>query len=1363
MGRRTGRAAAAAPAAASPSAAPATTAAVDASVTRHQSGSSFNDGDGGLRDSRTGSGSGTTNLASNGVVDAGGSVDASDKGHRDDLPSSQPALHNAMPRAGVARLTAPPHGSLAPLAASASKDPTALREAALPLRKLSFLANRRSSNTDTSSPATGNSNGSSPHPDMYVWNPTRSFSYSEQEAQLWSGVHPRSASPDSPTDSNFSSGGLHSSGAASGPFFVQRASSFRRRWFRPSGDDYKDRRNSSRQRSTSRPPASPGSASKRSSSLPRTPITPTTPNTLSVPDLTMHPPQRAIPSFVPLDAVDFSVDTVQAATGMAANSDIRPAEAAPPEPETVVATPAVPVVVKSASNSSLASSINPAMWFKRAIGSSQNQATTAGDDSSKPPPPDKAQASSSTVPERMVRGESGRGRAPLSPPSVPAWVTGRAIPPPTSTQANTGGVPMSGTSARAAENPSPVRGRNASMANTANEENTPTRATLAQSGPLASPGMAAIEEENETAASPLPVNSDGTGTAVLTKALNFVFGGNARSPSPSARPAPTAAPNTTSTDGSSFIPIANSNGSNENNHTSLQSVNPAGGLSSSRGLSEPITVDPTLRWLDLYVEAENNADDDASESETNLENEEEQSSPQILGSRPSPHGSIRKRAHRTRRPAFFRASSINTGQSTVGRSALGSGSEGLGSPITSRSSVRRKSEGLIIGSSHGKVRLDSNASSMVSIRGSQDDDAGAADYVGGLSTTPSEPWSFGTLFPSGGGGSAVGGTVGKSKGANKTPFALQNWFITIGGGNSDKTVRRQKRWRKRRSDVGLPTVLDRDTDEDGDDDGTVKVATTLVRPAASSSTFVEDDPGANAAIQIEGESRATLQSPENVDSPSGTPTKFDIGAMRLSAFSIDAQFADEESDEEPNPQELAKRPVRQRRRGERKSLWISSLPPPNRGPTSDDSVQPPSQGRQKSRSLPLAARRNTERPSIIIERRANQGSAGTDTDTHGENPPTGASSDTNHSGREDNYDSYASSDDGIETDVSVGGKHYLVWNPAPAPDSSAPSTPGVMSPPDSPVPSTPRPPQLPLPPPPPLQSSPSPSASTAAPTVPLAFYKYGLYMTVEPAPVRGGQPSPLPALSDFVGGWLTTEFTLYTVTVKLLKPRVTGFRNAVPCSFTVNRRFREFELLYKSLLDEYGEFISDWPHFPSKGYFGRFQPTTIAHRTAAFREILFFVSQHPDLHFCPPLLKFLGVRVRPSSNPIDGHNYRRPPSPTPSTFNHNLVSFAQSVPPSYPTVGPDVPLPGSSSNAGPSRRVSITASALDAAITGPSAGTSGGLLFFEHARSSSNTTLTSAASRSHLVVPPTLGEETSYTRPADAASGSRKRRTISLW
>ncbi|KAI9357310.1 hypothetical protein DFJ73DRAFT_203104 [Zopfochytrium polystomum] len=169
--------------------------------------------------------------------------------------------------------------------------------------------------------------------------------------------------------------------------------------------------------------------------------------------------------------------------------------------------------------------------------------------------------------------------------------------------------------------------------------------------------------------------------------------------------------------------------------------------------------------------------------------------------------------------------------------------------------------------------------------------------------------------------------------------------------------------------------------------------------------------------------------------------------------------------------------------------------------------------------------------------------------------------------------------------------------------------------------------------------SPSPAPRRSTTPVPhnnpvsLAFFKHGVHISAEECELRGGKPL-VSGLPSWVGSWLTAEFTLYTVTVKLLKPKVTGFRNATPSTFAVTRRYREFESMYKAMLKEYGDFVTGWPPFPSKGYFDRFSPSTIAHRVRCFNNILNFITLHPQLHGSLPLLKFLGVRLRPTSTPI---------------------------------------------------------------------------------------------------------------------------------
>ncbi|KAJ3301014.1 hypothetical protein HDU76_005887, partial [Blyttiomyces sp. JEL0837] len=164
------------------------------------------------------------------------------------------------------------------------------------------------------------------------------------------------------------------------------------------------------------------------------------------------------------------------------------------------------------------------------------------------------------------------------------------------------------------------------------------------------------------------------------------------------------------------------------------------------------------------------------------------------------------------------------------------------------------------------------------------------------------------------------------------------------------------------------------------------------------------------------------------------------------------------------------------------------------------------------------------------------------------------------------------------------------------------------------------------------------------PPIPIAFYKLGVHMSVVESAFRGGaggvryaggggitggRDGGIGNARERLGrGILTSEFTVYMITVKLLKPHLDGYLNSSVCTFTVYRRYSEFRLFYQFLKKQYNETVTGWPPFPKKSFFERFNPSTIAQRLSAFSNILTFVSLHPVLYNCAPLLRFLGVGSR---------------------------------------------------------------------------------------------------------------------------------------
>jgi len=132
--------------------------------------------------------------------------------------------------------------------------------------------------------------------------------------------------------------------------------------------------------------------------------------------------------------------------------------------------------------------------------------------------------------------------------------------------------------------------------------------------------------------------------------------------------------------------------------------------------------------------------------------------------------------------------------------------------------------------------------------------------------------------------------------------------------------------------------------------------------------------------------------------------------------------------------------------------------------------------------------------------------------------------------------------------------------------------------------------------------------------IPLPYYRYGVYMYIT---------DPVIVQTRTMMERMFSAHTIYTITVKLLRPNLPMYRNESICTFTVHKRYRQFRSFYKEIHKKYKDTINDWPEFPKKTYFDRFDSDTIKKRAFAFSSLMSFISLHPLLYNCPVLLTFL--------------------------------------------------------------------------------------------------------------------------------------------
>ncbi|KAH6563383.1 hypothetical protein BASA62_008594 [Batrachochytrium salamandrivorans] len=132
--------------------------------------------------------------------------------------------------------------------------------------------------------------------------------------------------------------------------------------------------------------------------------------------------------------------------------------------------------------------------------------------------------------------------------------------------------------------------------------------------------------------------------------------------------------------------------------------------------------------------------------------------------------------------------------------------------------------------------------------------------------------------------------------------------------------------------------------------------------------------------------------------------------------------------------------------------------------------------------------------------------------------------------------------------------------------------------------------------------------------VPLVYYRLGICVTVSDPLI----PTTLSQVER-----LFSKYTVYPVTVRLLKPRVTGFVNTRPVSYTLYKRYSEFRALYIHLAREFHSEFKALPEFPAKVFLGRYHPHVVALRLRVFNELLTFVTLHPIYSKVPVVVTFL--------------------------------------------------------------------------------------------------------------------------------------------
>jgi len=180
--------------------------------------------------------------------------------------------------------------------------------------------------------------------------------------------------------------------------------------------------------------------------------------------------------------------------------------------------------------------------------------------------------------------------------------------------------------------------------------------------------------------------------------------------------------------------------------------------------------------------------------------------------------------------------------------------------------------------------------------------------------------------------------------------------------------------------------------------------------------------------------------------------------------------------------------------------------------------------------------------------------------------------------------------------------------------------------------------------------------------VPTDYYRLGVYMYIT---------NPCIVQTRTMMERMFSAHTLYTITVKLLKPLIPMYRNDRVCTFTIHKRYRQFRSFYKEIHRKYKDSITDLPEFPKKTFFDRFDTNTIIDRANAFSKLLSFISLHPNLYNCPVLLTFLEITgssnnrfANINSNVSRGNYQLENPS---SNFNGKVIPFeGRNIAPNIP-------------------------------------------------------------------------------------------------
>ncbi|RKO86781.1 hypothetical protein BDK51DRAFT_37758 [Blyttiomyces helicus] len=147
---------------------------------------------------------------------------------------------------------------------------------------------------------------------------------------------------------------------------------------------------------------------------------------------------------------------------------------------------------------------------------------------------------------------------------------------------------------------------------------------------------------------------------------------------------------------------------------------------------------------------------------------------------------------------------------------------------------------------------------------------------------------------------------------------------------------------------------------------------------------------------------------------------------------------------------------------------------------------------------------------------------------------------------DDDLDNEDDDDDDDHSQNDIDSENDERVPPPPAPASPPPVAPASPASPPSPPPS-----------PPPMLMVPAPSLRLKG-GIPPAFYRHGVHLSVgEPV---GGGPGGRNSVER-----LLMDYTVYTVTVKLLRPHVPHFGNSSVVTFTVHKRYREFRSFYLAL------------------------------------------------------------------------------------------------------------------------------------------------------------------------------------------------------